>query len=45
MTGVAQASGRVGDTVLVRILAPGDGGEQRVVAAVVRGADVVEMVR
>jgi hypothetical protein len=45
MTGVAQAAGRVGDTVLVRILAPGDSSEQRVVAGVVRSGDVVEIAR
>jgi hypothetical protein len=45
MTGITQGSGRLGDVVRVRILAPGDGGEGRVVEAVVRSADMVEMGR
>ena len=42
MAGVAQASGRVGDRLAVRILAAGDGGEELVVEAVVRGAKLLE---
>ena len=45
MNGVAQNSGRVGDTVRVRILTPGNSGEEHFVDAVVRSPDVLEMGR
>jgi len=43
MSGVAQGSGRVGELVWVRILAPGGDGEGRMAQAVVRSADVLEI--
>jgi hypothetical protein len=45
MSGVAQASGRLGDRIQVRILGPADGGEERVLDAVIRSAEFVEVVR
>jgi hypothetical protein len=43
MSGVAQASGRVGDRIAVRILAPGGDNEGRLAFALVRSADVLEI--
>jgi flagella basal body P-ring formation protein FlgA len=45
MTGVAQSGGRLGDRIQVRILGPADGGQDRVLDAVVRSAEFVEVVR
>ena len=45
MTGVAQSSGRVGELIQVRILAPGGDGEGRVEVAVVRSAELLELIQ
>ncbi len=45
MTGVAQSSGRVGERIEVRILAPGGGGEGRIERAVIRSAELLELVQ
>jgi hypothetical protein len=45
MTGVAQASGRVGELIQVRILAPGGDGEGRMEVAVIRSPELLELVQ
>jgi hypothetical protein len=45
MSGVAQSGGRLGDRIQVRILGPADGGQERVLDAVIRSAQFVEVVR
>jgi hypothetical protein len=44
MTGVAQSSGHVGELIPVRILAPGGDGAGRIERAVVRSAELLELV-